>query len=286
MKYELHVIQPICYTIRWSFLQATLDSFTILNYSTDRTSFAPIVVISCHIHLNNVCGELPFHIFIPRGPLALHCIVCPYVQHSFSIAPFVPHRSSPYTTQVASHHTSQLGREDEWIKLSLHSFPLTYKDKNNVHGPSWLVIQPNRCLWKRECNWKKKLYSYSRVYVITSLCDESMVLSMIVQNYGCHRYMVIFMVEFTTYVLIPCLVSMIIVPNMKHLIWKLLKIVLHQEFLKLLTFFLPHIIPCMVGLLCLFLQVPIFMLQGHIKQCKTNNVSISKWSSQKGYIIF
>ncbi len=142
------VIWPICYTITSSFLQTTfvgrqwLDSFIILNCSINRTSFAPIVIIYCHICLNNVCGDLPFHIFVPQGPLALHCTICPYVQHFFNIVLFALHWSSPPTTQVASHHTSQLGRKDEWIKLSLHSFPMTYKDKNNVHGPSQLVTQP------------------------------------------------------------------------------------------------------------------------------------------------
>lgn len=109
--------------------------------------------------------ESSLSIFIPQKPPTLHCTICPHVQHSFGIVPFALHGSSFPTIQVALHCTSQFERKDEWIELSLHSFLMSYKDKNDVHGPPQLVNQPKYVFVEKGMQLEK-------MFILMCLCHR------------------------------------------------------------------------------------------------------------------
>jgi hypothetical protein len=70
---------------------------------------------------------------------------------------------------VALHCISQLERKDEWIELSLHSFMMTYKDKNDVHGPSQLVIQHKWLFIEKGMQLGKM---FIKMFILMCLCHH------------------------------------------------------------------------------------------------------------------
>ncbi len=123
---KLHVAQPIYSTITWSFLWTTfvckqwLDSFTILDCNIDKTSFTPIVIICCHVHLDNVCGKLTFHIHSTRTS----CIALHYLS---MCATFFWHYTICSSLILTSHHSSGFApyfptRKRRWMNWAFITF--------------------------------------------------------------------------------------------------------------------------------------------------------------------